>query len=256
MKFGKYLMNSMNILNLFLLVGVGGFFFCIIGPLLGAPQSVNIPASREISPVASPAGFDVAENTQIPDYVVIGELNLFHPNRTIPPEKPEKKDALLTPKPELVLYGTLITNGLKIAFVQDKKAAPSTPERGSRQTALKEGQTVSGYTLKMITEKTIVLANGDDQITLYLDELKDRKGETTGAGRAPAAVQTIQPAQRMSKTPYLPAIPPLAPRAPLSQSPSSTPAVQAETSSAATPPFPPVAVVPMPSSHLIKRPSR
>lgn len=253
MKHGKYLINSFNVLNLFLLVAVGVFFFCFIYPLLSAPQTVSIPAPREISPGTSPAGADEAAKPQISDYDVIGELNLFHPNRIIPPEKSEKKDALLMPRPDLVLYGTLIANGLKIAFVQDKKAAPSSLGRGARQIALKEGEAVSGYTLRKITDKTIVLANGEDQMTLNLDELKDRTVETTVTGKAPGAVQAIQPAQRMPRASSSPAMPPSAPMASLSQFPPPIPGAQPETSSA-KPPFPPTTVVPMPSSHLIKRP--
>ncbi len=67
---------------------------------------------------------------------MISEQNLFHPERKIPPEKQQEK---AVPKPDLFLYGTLITNDASYAFVEDKKAPYSTAGRGKRQTTLKKG---------------------------------------------------------------------------------------------------------------------
>jgi hypothetical protein len=252
MKFSKYLTGSFNLLNIFLLVTAGAFFFFFIYPLLNALPSVSIPAPKGISPGTFTSSADEKAKPDISDFAVIGGQNLFHPERVIPPEKPVKKDALIIPKPELVLNGTMIAGGLKIAFVQDKKAAPSISGRGARQIALREGDAVSGYTLRKITEKSIVLANGEDQMILDLDELKERKIETTVTGKAPGAVQAIQPAQRLLKTPPSPAMPPAAPR-PVLPPFQPPPGIQPETSPG-MPPVPPATAVPMQSSHLIKRP--
>jgi hypothetical protein len=249
MKYRQYLISSLNVLNLSLLVAAGVFFFYFLNPLLSAPLPVNVPSPKEISPGA-PVSAEDATKLSPTDYAVIGEQNLFHPNRVIPLEK---KADLIVPRPEIVLYGVLITNGLKIAFVQDKKAAPTTPGRGARQIAVKEGDLVSGYTLKKITEKMILLANGEDQMTLYLDELKDRKGEITGTGRTQATAQTIQPAQRTPVASSPPSMPASPQGGSFSQPASPAPAAQPR-----TPPviktFPPVPVVSMPSSPVMKRP--
>ena len=249
MKYRQYLISSLNVLNLSLLVAAGVFFFYFLTPLLSAPLSVKVPSPKEISQEMPVSASETAK-LSVADYAVIGEQNLFHPNRAIPSEK--KADQLVA-RPELVLYGTMITNGMKIAFVQDKKAAPTTPGRGARQIAVKEGESVSGYTLKEITEKMIFLVNGEDQMTLYLDELKVRTGEVTGKGRTQATAQTIQPAQRTpmaSSPPSMPASPrdgsfdqPASP-APAAQ-PRTPPAVQS---------FPSMPAVPMPSSPVMKRP--
>lgn len=188
MKYGQYLIDNLNVLNLFLFAAAGVFFFYFLFPLLNAPFSVNVPLPKETH---AGAAVSAPEKEKQPpaDYAVIEAQNLFHPNRVIPPEKTA---ALQVPRPELILHGTIITGGLKIAFVHDKKAAPTSPGRGVRQIALKEGESISGYKLQQVTEKMIVLANGEDQMTLHLDELKERKGETTGTGRAPAAAPAAQ----------------------------------------------------------------
>jgi len=51
------------------------------------------------------------------DYAVIPEKNLFHPDRIIPVEKKE----VTIPRPEFVLYGTLIVDDVRIAISATKK---------------------------------------------------------------------------------------------------------------------------------------
>ena len=171
------------------------------------------------------SGADKTTKSSISDYTLIGEQNLFHPDRVMPAEKTEKaekKAAISVPRPELVLHGTMIVNGLKIAYVEDKKATPTTSGRGARQLVVKEGDNISGFILKQITENMIVLANGEEQMTLYLDELKDRKGEITGSTKVLSPATTVQP--------YV------APRQPVSQPVQRTPTMQSVPPATSSPP--------------------
>jgi hypothetical protein len=97
------------------------------------------------------------------DYMMIAEENLFHPERKIPAEKKEEQPL---PKPEFVLYGTLITDNISLAYLEDLKAPHSTPGRGKRQTALRKGDTLSGFTLKEIETEKIVMVRGEERIEL------------------------------------------------------------------------------------------
>ena len=101
------------------------------------------------------------------DYAMISEANLFHPERRVPPEKAEEK---VIPKPEIVLYGTLITGDTSVAFIEDKKAPRTTPGRGKRQTAIRKGDNVGGYVLRQIEADRIILVKGDDQIVVKLED--------------------------------------------------------------------------------------
>jgi len=219
-KFGQYLIDSANVLNLLLFAAAGAFFFYFLYPLLNAPLSVNVPPAREITAVTAVAA---AEQEKQPpaDYAVIEAQNLFHPTRVIPPEKTVAQQI---PRPELVLHGTMITGGLKVAFVQDKKAVPTSPGRGVRQVALKEGESISGYRVQQVTEKMIVLVNGEDRMTIYLDELKERKSEITGTGAEPARAPAASALQRTPamQIPSRPARSPVAlPPAPIPTAPRS-----------------------------------
>jgi hypothetical protein len=212
----RYLLQSLNVLNLLMTAVAIGFFIYFLNPLLGAPISVKVPAPNESSP-GVPVRIDETTKLSIADYSPIREKNLFHPDRVIPEEK--KTSAPITPsKPELILHGTMMTSELKIAYLEDKKAAPKTPGRSAKYIVVKEGDNVSGYTLKQITENMIVLANGEEQMTLYLDELKDRKGEITGPTRAP-----VQATPAPTQIAPGPATPPPAQRPSVLQPPLSAP---------------------------------
>lgn len=253
------MMRHINILNLLILIVAVGFYVNFLKPLLTTSLSVELPIPKETS-LEMQIGADKAAKPALSDYRLIGEQNLFHPDRVMPVEKAdktEKKVAISGPRPELVLHGTMIVNGLKIAYVEDKKATPTTPGRAARQLVVKEGDSISGFVLKQITENMIVLANGEEQMTLYLDELKDRKGEITGPTKTPLPAATAQPyasprqpvSQPVQRTPTIQSAPSV------SSSPQSGPAPQAPSTGAPTeqprlpamPSFPPVPLTPLPS---------
>jgi len=253
------MMRHINILNLFIVIAVIGFYLYFLNPLLTTPLSVELPSPKEIS-LAMQFSADKTTKSSISDYTLIGEQNLFHPDRIMPAEKAEKvekKAAISGSRPELVLHGTMIVNGLKIAYVEDKKATPTTPGRGARQLVVKEGDNISGFILKQITENMIVLANGEEQMTLYLDELKDRKGEITGSTKALSPATTVQPyvaprqpvSQPAQRTPMMQSVPPATsspPSGSVSQ-PPSTGAPMEQPRLPAMPSFPPVPLTPVPS---------
>lgn len=210
----RYLLRSINVLNLLMTAIAIGLFIAFLNPLLGTPAPVKVPASNEIQPGIA-RGVDRTMKPSMTDYALIGEQNLFHPDRTISEAKKSPAPVKLS-RPELILHGTMLTGELKMAYLEDKKARPKIPGRGAAHMVIKEGDTVGGYILKQITENMIVLANGEEQMTLYLDELKDRKGEITGPTQAPAAkaspqavprTPTPQPAQRPSMVQSVPSAP-------------------------------------------------
>jgi hypothetical protein len=172
------LLRNINILNIVLLVAALLLADYIVLPLLNVKVRY-VPAvakklfhKKEEKPAQS--------STSNPaDYVIIADQNLFHTERKIPPEK--KEEAAL-PRPEFVLYGTLITDNLKFAYLEDKKSPRSTPGRGKRQTALKLGETMSGYTLKEIDHDKVVMAKGEETLIVKVIDSsvkKDREAVTT-----------------------------------------------------------------------------
>ncbi|HBB15765.1 MAG TPA: hypothetical protein DCZ97_01745 [Syntrophus sp. (in: bacteria)] len=216
MKSKRYLLQSINVLNLLMTAAAIGFFITFLSPLLGTQAPVKVPAPNEISP-GTPRVVDETMKPSMADYVLIGEQNLFHPDRMITEVK-KLPAPIVQPRPELILHGTMLTDELKIAYLEDKKAGQKNPRRGAPYIVVKEGDNVSGYILKQISESMVVLANGEEQMTLYLDELKDRKGEITGPTKAPAPAATApsqaaprpfapQPAARPSMVQSVPSAP-------------------------------------------------
>ncbi len=190
MKILSYFLRQINLLNLILLIIIILFANFVILPML----NIEIKYSSAVS--KRPAESDETKEeksaqSQMPpylDYIMVAEDNLFHPERKIPVEK---KDEKALPKPELVLYGTLITDGISYAYVEDKKSIRTTPGRGKRQVVLRNGDSISGFILKEIHPDRIVLTKGEESMTVNLmDKSKVREGVP-----APSSMQTPTPKQ-------------------------------------------------------------
>ena len=186
----RYLLANLNVLNLllagvlFLLVNYMLFPFLVRSVRFSLPQAkTGTDTSRaaltpgELPKAPSPA-----------DYTAISEHNLFHPERIIPVEKVEGQAA---PKPDFVLYGTLISGSAKLAFMDDLKAQFSSPGRGKRQRTIKIGQVLSGYTLSELFPDRVVMVIGDERIEVRVTEAS--KIKTTGPAKPAASAKPVVP---------------------------------------------------------------
>jgi hypothetical protein len=132
--------------------------------------------------------------------MVVVQNNVFHPERKIPPEKDEEKEL---PKPELVLYGTIISPDLTVAYVIDKKAPYSTPGREKRQRVLKKGDMIGGFVLKEIETSRITLVRNGEVISFNLETEKEREG----TGRAKPSADQKTPVASATPSPVPPVVP-------------------------------------------------
>lgn len=219
--------KDVNLLNIILFVAVIVLVAFAVVPLFDARVRFTLPVGKARATAQMEA--PVAPSTPAPspsDYAVIGENNLFHPERRTPKE--EKP----LPKPELVLYGTIVGNGASVAYVEDKKSPKTTPGRGKRQTAVKKGDVLSGFVLKEIEADRIVLTRGEETMVIYLTDAGKQRGSDTTLSPSKA---TTPPSQTFFPGPptgpdVTPSKPSAAPSVPDS-APSTAPATQ-------TPPTP------------------
>lgn len=185
MKFIRYILNNINPLNIILiasaiLIGLAAlspyFYSQVLYKLpVAKPPSVEEDKQPDAAAVVSPS---------LSDYMVIADQNLFHPDRKIPLEK---KEAQQIPKPELILYGTLITEGMSVAYVEDKKNPKTSPGRGKRQNVMKKGDSVGGFVLKEIEADKIMLSRGDETMVVHLNQGdKPRISDVPGAATVSA----------------------------------------------------------------------
>jgi hypothetical protein len=185
------LLRNINVLNIILFVVALVLANYVVFPLLNMEVKYVPAIPRKLSDQKEekPAQSQTSNPT---DYTIIADQNLFHPERKIPPEK--KEEAAL-PKPEFVLYGTLITDNMSFAYLEDKKSPRSTPGRGKRQTALKRGDTLSGYTLKEIDQDKVVMVRGEDTLVVKVIDSsikKDREAVTTPVTSTPPTTPGTQ----------------------------------------------------------------
>jgi hypothetical protein len=187
MKLLRYLARNITVLNVVLAALALLFAVDAVFPLL----SVKIGFKARPSPVvASPAKIEPATPLPNPlDYAVVAEENLFHPERRIPPEK---KEEALVPKPELVLYGTIVNGDVSVAYVEDKKSPYTTPGRGKRPRMLKKGDAIGGFVLREIEPTRITLVRNEETMVVNLDTVKDRgEGQVRTTAAAGPAMPTV-----------------------------------------------------------------
>jgi hypothetical protein len=183
------LARHINILNILLLAGVIGCAFYLLPPLLGTKVTLTMPSAKKSVEEKEEKAVEAKSLSPL-EYSIIAEQNLFHAERKIP----EKVETAALPKPEFVLYGTMITDGLSIAYMEDLKAPASTPGRGKRQRALRAGSLLSGYTLSEVYHDRVIMARGEDRMTIKVAG-RDKKAsvpETAAPAQRPAT-KTIPP---------------------------------------------------------------
>lgn len=183
MKALRYLIRNATVMNMVLLTVVIAFVAVTVVSVVRMRHAYPLPGVKARPPGEKAQRADL--QPKLPsDYAVIGEANLFHPDRIIPVDRKAE-----VPRPEIVLYGTMIDT-TRLAFIEDRKNPVTTPGRGKRQRVVKMGEEVGGYTVAGIETDSMVLVRGDDRMTVRLSPPDKRK-----AADAPSAAQPQQPAQ-------------------------------------------------------------
>jgi hypothetical protein len=203
----RYCLRSINLLNLLLAAAAASLAVYALFPLANVKATFKPPAAEQ----AAAAQEEKPAATQSPspaEYAVVADQNLFHPERKIPPEKTAESQV----KPDLILYGTLLGDNMRLAYIEDLKSPKSTPGRGKRQTVVKQGDTLSGFLLKSVETDRIVLVRGDEQMTVYLTDARKTRGPATSP--QPAAPQAGVRPGAPGGTPAVSAVPAAGPAAP------------------------------------------
>lgn len=202
----KPLIRNINMLNMVLLTGALFFAFYIFFPALDITAGFTLPSVKKSAAEKEKTGIEI-RIPSITEYAKIPEENLFHPERKIPVEKKADEQQQL-PKPEFVLYGTLITDDLGLAYMEDLKAPRNSPGRGKRQASLRKGDTLSGFTLKEIEVDKVVMVRGEEKMVVPVNDPsrhKDRKESpvTSAATRQPAEKALTPPLKKdQRRQPY------------------------------------------------------
>jgi type II secretory pathway component PulC len=171
----KRFLRNINLLNVLLIAAILIFVNYTILPLLNMNVRFTLPTATR-HPVQKEEKAAESSVPSLTDYTVIAEENLFHPGRTIPVETAEEQTV---PKPEFVLLGTVITDDMKLAYLENLKEPYSTAGRGKRQRSLRIGDTLSSYTLAEVYPEKVVMVRGQDRIEVNLDD--STKQRTSGA---------------------------------------------------------------------------
>jgi hypothetical protein len=169
----RAVLGYIKLLHILMLAGIGIFAFYFVWPKYGQPISVTLPEFKKTAEVQKSPNAVEVKIPGIMEYAVIAEQNLFHPERKIPVEKKGKPPE---PRPEIVLYGTIVFDNLTLAYIEDKKReyAP-TPGRGKRHRTVKIGDNIQGFIVKEIKTDSIMLQKGEEKIFASLKKSGEKK---------------------------------------------------------------------------------
>jgi hypothetical protein len=188
----KTFIKNFNVLNTILLLITGLFIFYIFLPGHAIHIKYQLPTIKPPQEKAEEGIQSGNRTPSITEYAIVSEKNLFNPERKIPVVKTAEEQQSL-PKPEFLLYGTLISHDVKLAYIEDLKALRNTPGRGRRQVALKIGDVLSGFTLKEIYPDYIVMTRGEETVTVKITDNAEKKIRTFQATPQPQSVQPPHP---------------------------------------------------------------
>ena len=173
-------MRNLNVMNATLMAIVLLLAGYVLPPLLHIQVRLALP-----SPAKPAVKEEKTVEPQPPsptEYAAIAEQNIFHPERKIPTISAA---AAPLPKPEFVLFGTLITGDVSLAYLEDMKA----PAKGKRQRALRKGEVISGFTLKEIETDKVVMTRGEEKIEVSITDKARSKSATTGPAQNGSSFQ-------------------------------------------------------------------
>ena len=193
-----YLLRSINLLNILMAAAAVAAALYIVSPGINKEMKLPPPVVKTTPATAAVEKQKAGSEPAGPpiDFMLIADQNLFHPERKIPAEKPQA--APPPPRPELVLYGTLITGNARLAYIENINAPLNTPGRGKRLKVLRIGDMASDFMLKEIYPDRIVLVRGSEVMTV---DLADTKGKRQNPAAGPAATPRPEPNPNIRRRP-------------------------------------------------------
>lgn len=167
----KTILKQITLLNLLLMGIIAALSVYILPSAFNLKVNYTLPAPKTVAEDQDVKAMPM-QMPSIAEYAIIAEQNIFHSERKIPAEK---KDELQLPKPEFVLYGTLITSDAKVAFLEDLKSPYNTAGRGKRQKTLQLGHVLSGFVLNDIQHDKVVMVKGEEKIEVRVTTPSHKK---------------------------------------------------------------------------------
>ncbi|MBU3948218.1 MAG: hypothetical protein KJ826_08365 [Proteobacteria bacterium] len=175
MRYMKYLFKSIHLLNIILVISVIFMVHNKVLPVLNISEKTGVLPDKEIliEEEKKQAGW---QSPSFSDFIVIAEQNLFNPSRSI---VLAEETASVQSLPQIILYGTLITDDFSIAYLEDKQDIRSTPGRGKRQMRMKKGDKLRDYVISEVEADYIVLLKGEERIVVSINDMKKRYAAPT-----------------------------------------------------------------------------
>jgi hypothetical protein len=185
------------LLNLVLVTAGVVFSAHIVRTLLASSSLPALPAVTAPSAGRAPTGESASQARPLASYDVIAARSLFNPGRS------ETGTASIAPVSKPLLYGVVLRDGTREAFLED----PVT----KKVLAYRPGDQVAGGQLERIEADRVVIRRGEGTFEVLLRDPQKPKA-VAAAQPAPPAAQppppSVRPQVQPAPTPGAPAQPP------------------------------------------------
>lgn len=184
MKYVKYILKNIHLLNIALIIAIIFIIHHVVLPVLNMSTKISVLPDKNVS-IEEGKKQTAWQIPSFSDFIIIADQNLFSPARSILSAEEAVQEE---PPPQVTLYGTLITDDLRVAYIENQKDIRSTPGRGKRQLRVEKGYRLGGYTISEIENDHIILVKGEQKIVVSIDDIKKRDiGKVTKTAELPAS---------------------------------------------------------------------
>lgn len=194
---GGFILKRSSLLSLLLGVSVAFFGARTYQLWQAGPWDLPVSGKAKAAPAAEPLKEEPPQ-FQLANTRNIIDKNLFDPERGATKKNEEKAQAdnAATQRiRSMILLGTAILGNSRYAIMQEPQNSPGaraqptkTPAGGSGQMRLKQGDTVEGFRLSEIRDKSVVFTRGASKVELSIDYFRPGEEPPARAGApAPAA---------------------------------------------------------------------
>jgi len=198
----RSLLKNINLINIILIIGLVVFVVKFVIPSYRADLPTT-PPTTETTVIKKGVikGAVQKELPQLAEYTIIAEDNLFHPDRKLVVSKGGGNQT--SQEPEFVLYGILLAEDVKVAYMEDLKSPYTTQGRGRRQRAVHIGEELSGYVLSEIYSDKVVMTKGDERKEVSLLDLthkrKGKPGKLSKGEKKPPVEKKKKPVSHLGR---------------------------------------------------------
>ena len=194
MDFFTHIKKSVTPLNILLVMIVLASFLYSAGCLFESIGDSSLPRVPETYIEDQVRTSLETKKFHVPADETGSENNIFHPERRM-----IKRSILSLNKPQIILYGTFISQDIQIAYLEDLENPYVTSSGIQRQRALNMGDRISGFVIAAIYPEKVLLTRNNERIFVSISD-KKKPREKKENSMAPAQPSPAMKTEKLKES--------------------------------------------------------